>query len=109
VARLAPWTTAPGGIYQPSGWTTITIPLNQFINPVGGTSVLANGSTQAPITDANVWDYGSWPVGGTAPATIAAFGSTAVCFAMVNDEASPSVPVKGLNVAIDNVRIVKGQ
>jgi Surface glycan-binding protein B xyloglucan binding domain len=109
VARVAPWTTAPGGVFQPTGWTTITIPLSQFINPVGGTSVLASGKVQAPITDANEWDYGTFPVGGTPPSKISDFGPTSVCFTLVNDQASPAVPAGGLNVAIDNVRIVKGQ
>jgi hypothetical protein len=110
VARYAPWTTAPGGSFQPTGWTTVTIPLSQFINATsGGTSVLISGKTQSPITDANVWDYQSWPVGGANPSTIASFGSTALCFTLVNDQASPSVPKNGLNIAIDNVRIVQGQ
>jgi hypothetical protein len=109
VARFAPWTTAAGGVYQPTGWTTVTIPLSQFINAVGGTSVLISGKTQSPITDANVWDYQSWPVGGTAPTTISSFGPTSLCFTLVNDQASPAVPTGGLNIAIDNVRIVQGQ
>jgi hypothetical protein len=110
VARYAPWTSAPGGKFQPTGWTTVTIPLNQFINAtVGGTSVLISGKTQSPITDANVWDYQSWPVGGTAPSSISNFGSTALCFTLVNDQASPAVPKNGLNLAIDNVRIVQGK
>ena len=110
VARYAPWTSAPGGSFQPTGWTTVTIPLSQFINATsGGTSVLISGKVQSPITDANVWDYGSWPVGGAAPNLISDFSSTALCFTLVNDQASPSVPKNGLNLAIDNVRIVQGQ
>jgi len=110
VARYAPWTTAPGGKFQPTGWTTVTIPLSQFILATsGGTSVLISGKTQSPITDANVWDYQSWPVGGAAPSTIASFGSTALCFTLVNDQPSPAVPTNGLNIGIDNVRIVQGQ
>jgi Surface glycan-binding protein B xyloglucan binding domain len=109
LARVAPWDTAAGGVFQPSGWYTITVPLSQFVNPVGGTSVLASGKTQAPITDANEWDYGSFPVGGAAPNKISDFGTTALCFTLVNDQASPSVPGGGLNVAIDNVRIVQGR
>jgi hypothetical protein len=110
VARVAPWDVSPGDAYRPDlGWTTITIPLSQFINPLGATSVIANGSTQAPVTDGNVWDYGSFPVGGLPLNKISDFGPTAVCFTMVNDQASPTVPAGGINVAIDNVRIVKGK
>ncbi|HET6254979.1 MAG TPA: glycan-binding surface protein [Puia sp.] len=109
VARVAPWDTAAGGVFQPTGWYTITVPLSQFINPVGATSVIANGTTQAPVTDPNEWDYGSFPVGGNPPNKISDFGTTALCFTLVNDQSSPSVPANGLNVAIDNVRIVQGR
>jgi hypothetical protein len=109
LAHYEPWTTAPGNVYQPDGWTTVTIPLSQFINAVGGTSVLISGKTQGPITDANNWDYESWPVGGTPPNLISDFGTTALCFALANDQASPTVAVGGMNIAIDNVRIVQGQ
>ncbi len=110
LAHYEPWTTAAGGVYQPSGWTTVTIPLSQFISPAsGGTSVLIGGKTQSPITDKTNWDYQSWPVGGAAPNLISDFGATALCFALANDQSSPVVPVGGMNIAIDNVRIVKGQ
>jgi len=29
-ARYAPWETAAGGVFHPSGWVTVTIPLSQF-------------------------------------------------------------------------------
>lgn len=109
LARVAPFDTATGGVFKPAGWTTITIPLSDFVNPVGGTSVIANGSTQAPIKDGNEWDYGSFPVGGIPPTKISDFGPTSLCFTLVNDQASPSVPAGGVNVAIDNVRIVQGR
>ena len=111
LAHYVPWSTATGGVYQPSGWTTVTIPLTQFVNPTqGGTSVIGyGGKINAPITDANEWDYGSWPVGGTPPAVFTDFGSTALCFSFANEQASPAVPVGGFNIAIDNVRIVQGQ
>ena len=110
VARYAPWQTAPGGVFQPSGWVTATIPLNQFVNPVGAQSVIGyGGKLQSPVTDASVWDYGSFPVGATVPGKISDFGGTAVCFTIVNDQATPSVPANQLNFAIDNVRIVQGQ
>ncbi|GAC1400729.1 MAG: hypothetical protein NVSMB63_20080 [Sediminibacterium sp.] len=31
------------------------------------------------------------------------------CFTIVNDQATPNIPANTLNIAIDNVRIVKGQ
>lgn len=37
------------------------------------------------------------------------YGSTALCFAIVNDQDSHAIPGNTLNIAIDNVRIVKGQ
>jgi hypothetical protein len=30
-ARYAPWSTAPSGTFNPTGWVTVTIPLPQFI------------------------------------------------------------------------------
>jgi len=94
LARYAPWTTAQAGTFQPSGWVTVTIPLSQLI--------LSTNS------DTNEWDYGSFPTG--SPATLFSnYTSTALCFTIVNDQASPTVPVNGLNIGIDNVRIVQGQ
>jgi hypothetical protein len=110
LARYAPWSTAAGGIYQPSGWVTVTIPLTQFVTTTGaGTSVLDGGKVASPNGDANEWDYQTFPTGGVPASTFANYGSTALCFTIVNDQASPSVAAGALNIAIDNVRIVQGQ
>lgn len=92
MARYAPWTTAPGGVFQPSGWITATIPLNQFLS----------------VTQ-NDWNYTSFPTTGSPASKFSDYSSTALCFAIVNDQSSPSIPSNTLNIAIDNVRIVQGQ
>ncbi|HEY4110884.1 glycan-binding surface protein [Puia sp.] len=110
LARVAPWEKATGGVYQPSGWVTVTVPLNQFINPSTGTgTVLINGKVKNAKDDANEWDYQSFPTSGTPPSLFSDFGSTALCFSLANDQSTGTVPANGLNLAIDNVRIVKGQ
>ncbi|MEO6838905.1 MAG: glycan-binding surface protein [Ginsengibacter sp.] len=92
MARYAPWTTAPGGVFQPSGWVTATIPLTQFLS----------------VTD-NEWNYTTFPTSGSPASKFSDYASTALCFAIVNGAASPDIPANTLNIAIDNVRIVKGQ
>ena len=92
MARYAPWTSAPGGVFQPSGWVTATIPLTQFLS----------------VTD-NEWNYTSFPTSGSPASKFSDYASTALCFAIVNDQSTPAIPSNTLNVAIDNVRIVKGQ
>ena len=88
-ARLAPWETAPGNIYKPDGWVTITIPLTQFItgNEFYKTSWTSTGSPASKFSD---------------------YATTGVGFLVVNDQAK-DVPANSINIAIDNVRIVKGQ
>ena len=88
-ARFAPWETAPGGKYQPSGWQTITIPLTQFIkgNEFWKTAWTASGAPASKFSD---------------------YPSTALGFLIANDQPK-NVPANSINVAIDNVRIVKGQ
>ncbi len=89
-ARYAPWQGAPGGVYQPTGWQTVTIPLTQFI---GG----------------NQFWQTSWNPAGAPAVHFSDYPYTSVCFMLTNDQAS-SVPVaNGVNVAIDNVRVVYGQ
>ncbi len=88
-ARYAPWTTAAGGKYQPSGWVTVTIPLTQFITK-------------------NQFYQSSWNTGGSPASTFKDYQTTGVGFLIVNDQAS-AVPANSVNMAIDNVRIVKGQ
>ena len=89
-ARYAPWETAPGGIFQPTGWVTATIPLSQFIT-------------------GNQFYQTSWNATGTPATTFNDFPSTNVGFLLVNDQAKPNIPANTLDFAIDNVRIVKGQ
>jgi hypothetical protein len=91
VARYAPWSSTEGGTFQPAGWVTATIPLTQFASFSG-----------------NGWDLKAFPSG--APATkFSDFSATDLCFAIVNDQPSPDIPANTLNIAIDNIRIVKGQ
>lgn len=88
-ARYAPWETAPGGKYQPAGWQTVTIPLTQFIkgNEFWQTSWNASGSPASKFSD---------------------YPSTALGFLIANDQPK-AVPANSINIAIDNVRIVKEQ
>jgi len=92
MARYAPWTSAQGGVFQPSGWVTATIPLTQFLS----------------VTQ-NEWNYTSFPTSGSPASIFSDYASTALCFAIVNDQSSPAIPANTLNIAIDNVRIVNGQ
>ncbi len=87
-ARFAPWEAAPGNKYQPSGWVTITIPLTQFIT-------------------GNQFYQTTWNTAGSPAAKFTDYPSTALVFMIANDLAK-AVPAKSINVAIDNVRIVKG-
>ncbi len=88
-ARFAPWETAPAGKYQPVGWQTITIPLTQFHlgNEFYKTSYNASGAQATKFSD---------------------FPSTALAFMIANDQAK-AVPANSINIAVDNVRIVRGQ
>jgi Surface glycan-binding protein B xyloglucan binding domain len=88
-ARYAPWDTAAGGTYQPTGWTTVTIPLTQFIT-------------------GNQFYQTTWSTSGSPAVHFSDYPYTSLCFMITNDQAA-TVPVNSINVAIDNVRIVKGQ
>ena len=91
-ARYAPWTDAsiaPNGKYQPTGWITATIPLSQFI-------------TQ------NEFYKTAWDPTGVPASLFSDYKSTGIAFMIANDQAS-AVPANSINIAIDNVRIVKGQ
>jgi hypothetical protein len=88
-ARYAPWETADGNTFQPSGWVTVTIPLTQFIK-------------------GNEFWQTSWDSSGSSASKFSDFPSTALVFMIANDKAE-SVPANSINLAIDNVRIVKGQ
>ncbi len=87
--RFAPWTTEATGVYQPAGWTTITIPLSQF------------------ITGNEFWQT-SWNPAGTPATHFSDYGTTEIGFLINNDQAT-AAPVNSVNIAVDNVRIVKGQ
>jgi hypothetical protein len=88
-ARYAPWETAPGNKYQPNGWVTVTIPLTQFIS-------------------GNQFWQTSWNSSGNPASKFSDYPTTGIAFMIANDKAS-AVPAKSINLAIDNVRIVKGQ
>ncbi len=88
-ARFAPWETAPGGKYLPSGWVTATVPLTNFVkgNEFWQTSYKTSGAPASKFSD---------------------YPTTEIAFLIANDQAS-AVPANSINIAIDNVRIVKGQ
>ena len=113
LARYAPWSTEESGTFQPSGWVTATIPLTQFVTVTGpGTSVMtaySGGKFNSPNNDNNLWDFTTFPTGGSPASKFSDFPSTTLCFTLANDQASPDLPAGSLKIAIDNVRIVKGQ
>ena len=88
-ARFAPWETAPGGKLQPSGWQTATIPLTEFHkgNEFWQTSYKTSGAVATKFSD---------------------LPTTEIAFLIANDLPA-AVPANSINIAIDNVRIVKGQ
>jgi hypothetical protein len=88
-ARFAPWESAPGGKLQPSGWVTATIPLTDFHkgNEFWKTSYTTTGAIASKFSD---------------------FPTTEVGFLIANDQPT-AVPANSVNIAIDNVRIVKYQ
>lgn len=85
-ARYAPWETAAGGKYQTSGWVTVTIPLTQMLS---GNYFYNTSFNQ-----------------GTPPATLSGYGATDMCFMLIND-GDKDVAANSLDIAIDNIRIVK--
>lgn len=89
-ARYAPWETTPGGIFQPTGWVTATIPLKQFLsgNPFYATTFNAGGAPANVFSD---------------------FPTTAVAFMLANDQAKPDIKANQVSLAIDNIRVVKVQ
>ena len=88
-ARYAPWETATGGKYQPTGWVTVTIPLSQFIT-------------------GNQFYQTAWSTAGSPANLFSDYPTTGIAFMIANDQAS-AVPANSINLAIDNVRIVQGQ
>ncbi len=88
-ARFAPWQTDPSGKFQPGGWVIATIPLSQFITK-------------------NEFYQTSWNPAGVTANKFSDYPATDVGFLIVNDQPK-AVPANSINLAIDNVRIVKGQ
>ena len=88
--RYAPWDTTASGVYNPPGWTTVTIPLTQLLTVPGN----------PPYTGINP--------SGTQAVNFSNYPFTSLAFMITNDLSTP-VPAGNINLAIDNVRIVKGQ
>ena len=89
-ARYAPWSDpdlAPNGVFKPSGWVTATIPLPQLIT-------------------GNDFSKTVWSESGSPAKVFSDYPSAALGFLVMNDQATP-VPANAINVAIDNIRIVK--
>ena len=86
-ARFAPWEAAPGGKYLPSGWVTATIPLTEFHkgNEFWQTAYSTSCATASKFSD---------------------FPTTEIAFLIANDLPA-AVPANSINIAIDNIRIVK--
>jgi hypothetical protein len=88
-ARYAPWSSAQGGKYRPTGWVTVTIPLSQFIQ-------------------GNQFWQTSWNTSGSSANHFSDYPTTGIAFCIANDQAA-SVPTSSISLAIDNIRIVQGQ
>ena len=88
-ARYAPWETADGKYFKPSGWVTVY------------------HSTYSIYKGNEFWQT-SWNAAGAPASKFSDYPSTALVFMIANDKPK-AVPAKSINLAIDNVRIVKGQ
>jgi hypothetical protein len=86
-ARYAPWETTGDGKYKPAGWVTVTIPLTQFIK-------------------GNEFWQTTWNSTGAAASKFSDYPATDLAFMIANDKPA-AVPANSINLAIDNVRIVK--
>ena len=86
-ARYAPWETTDDGKYKPAGWVTVTIPLTQFIK-------------------GNEFWQTAWNSTGAAASKFSDYPATDLAFMIANDQPA-AVPANSINLAIDNVRIVK--
>ncbi len=94
LGRFEPWSTSPGGKYEPAGWVTATIPLSKFIS-VGDPTI-------------NLWDLKTFPSSGSPASKFSDYPVNALCFAIINDTGAGLIPANTLEIAIDNIRIVKG-
>ena len=90
--RFAPWDTTASGTYNPTGWTTITIPLTQLLQVPSGSAGPYTGINPSGLPATHFSDY----------------PFTSLGFMITNDLSTP-VPANNINLAIDNVRIVKGK
>ena len=88
-ARYAPWDGTASGTFQPTGWVTQTIPLSNFITN-------------------NQFYQTTWNPAGSPATNFSNYATTGVGFLIASDTAV-AVPTGSINIAIDNVRIVKGQ
>ncbi len=88
-ARYAPWEDATQikSVFSPSGWVTVTIPLSQFIK-------------------GNEFWQTAWNSAGAPAAHFSDYPATDLAFLIAND-LPEAVPANSINLAIDNVRIVK--
>ena len=90
----APWQNAPGGIYHPSGWFTVTIPLSSIVagtynNSAGGWQYNPSGNAPSKVTDLT--------------------GSTGTDQLFVYFTNFTGKDINGIDIAFDNFRIVKSQ
>jgi hypothetical protein len=87
----APWQTAPGGVYHPSGWVTVTIPLT---------------SIRAGTYDASTfWQYN--PSGNSPSMVTDLTGSTGTDALFAYFTNFTGKDIAGIDIAFDNFRIVK--
>ncbi len=93
IYEWAPWQNASGGVYHPSGWITVTVPL---------TSILA-GTYDA----ATFWQYNST---GNSPSKVTDLtGSTGTTQLFTYFTNFTGKDINGVDIAFDNFRIVPAQ
>jgi len=87
LARYAPWETSSSGQFATNGWTTITIPLTQFLSTSSGN--------------------GNYNSSGSPATSFAALmgGNSSECDFMLNNDGKAAITA--FDAAFDNVRIVK--
>ncbi len=91
MARYAPWSDAgANGTFQTNGWVTVTIPLTNLISGMTFSST-------------------AWSTAGSPATKFSDYATTGLAFLITNDDPKNAVPANSVKIAIDNVRIVKGQ
>lgn len=93
IYEWAPWQNAPGGVYHPSGWITVTVPL---------TSIRA-GTYDA----ATFWQYN--PTGNSPSKVTDLTGSTGTTQLFAYFTNFTGKDINGVDIAFDNFRIVPAQ